>query len=291
MKGYSGQDLVFCNSVQQAYSQKTSSTSARSTVHSAVTMSDSKPVSLPSHLWSALEQMASEMGVGRDQLIAQSVFTLARLNGYLLPGKVHVASGGPPRLEASPAPAAAPKSAASGLRNQSARRAEPVHEEPPPDDFAEEPDEEEDEAPAGSLSDELPAASQEEDLPSEDDLPADEEEFPPEDEESELVAAPPQRGGKLNLVVTFNGKEAYRMTGDAMTIGRGKTCELVIESNRVSREHARISREGADFVYEDLNSSNGSFFGPNKDKVTRRKLKDGDELTLGTEKVKFTMRR
>ncbi len=254
-------------------------------------MSDSKPVSLPSHLWSALEQMSSEMGVGRDQLIAQSVFTLARLNGYLLPGKVHVASGGPPRLEAAPLPA--PRSASSGLRSQNVRRVEP---EPPAEEHEEEFPEED--APAASLSDEQPIDSQEHDLPSEDDLPAEDDlqdevddEAPDEEQESELIAPPPARGSKVSLAVFFNGKEAYKLTGDSMTIGRGKTCELVIESNRVSREHARISREGADFIYEDLNSSNGSFYGPNKDKVTRRKLKDGDELTLGTEKVRFAFRR
>ena len=87
------------------------------------------------------------------------------------------------------------------------------------------------------------------------------------------------------------GREAYKMTGDVFTIGRGKSCDFVIESNRVSREHCRITRDGNDFVLEDLNSSNGTFFGPGKDKVTRRKIKDGDEFTLGTEKVRFQVRK
>jgi pSer/pThr/pTyr-binding forkhead associated (FHA) protein len=60
----------------------------------------------------------------------------------------------------------------------------------------------------------------------------------------------------------------------------------------VSREHARISRDGGDFVLEDLNSSNGTFFGAAKEKVTRpKKIKDGDEFTFGTEKVKFRIGR
>jgi pSer/pThr/pTyr-binding forkhead associated (FHA) protein len=81
------------------------------------------------------------------------------------------------------------------------------------------------------------------------------------------------------------------MGADSFNIGRGKTCDFVIESNRVSREHVRILREGAEFVLEDLNSSNGTFFGPNKEKITRRKIKDGDEFTLGTEKIKFQIRK
>jgi pSer/pThr/pTyr-binding forkhead associated (FHA) protein len=81
------------------------------------------------------------------------------------------------------------------------------------------------------------------------------------------------------------------MTGDSFTIGRGKSCDFVIDSNRVSREHVRILREGSEFVLEDLNSSNGTFYGPAKEKITRRKIKDGDEFTLGTEKIRFQIRK
>jgi pSer/pThr/pTyr-binding forkhead associated (FHA) protein len=98
----------------------------------------------------------------------------------------------------------------------------------------------------------------------------------------------------MSLVLTMPNRDPYKMTGDVTTIGRGKSCEFVIESNRVSREHARITREGGDFVLEDLGSSNGTFFGPNKEKLAAnrpRKLKDGDEFTFGTEKVKFTVRK
>ncbi len=86
-------------------------------------------------------------------------------------------------------------------------------------------------------------------------------------------------------------REPFKMVTDVVTIGRGKTCEFVIESNRVSREHARIIREAGGFVLEDNNSSNGTFFGPNKEKVTRRPIRDGDEFTFGTEKIKFQIRK
>jgi pSer/pThr/pTyr-binding forkhead associated (FHA) protein len=44
-------------------------------------------------------------------------------------------------------------------------------------------------------------------------------------------------------------------------------------------------------VLEDLNSSNGTFYGPAKEKISKRKIKDGDEFTLGTEKIKFQIRK
>lgn len=233
-------------------------------------MSDAKNVSLPAHLWAALDQMATEMGSTRDQLIAQGVFTLARLNGYLVPGKVHVASGGPPRIEPSPS---APPSARSGPR--SAASASPVASRRP------QYEEEQDEPPEDEEQDDLP----------QDDLPGDDEGMDdgPEEEDE---PAPAPRGGRPQLTLFVAGRDAFKLTQDAMTIGRGKSCDMVIESNRVSREHARISREGNDFFFEDLNSSNGSFFGPQKEKVTtRRKIRDGDEFTLGTEKVKFSIRK
>lgn len=222
-------------------------------------MSDAKSIGLPSHLWAALDQMAGEMGVGRDQLIAQAVFTLARLNGYLVPGKVHVASGGPPRLEPSVSRSAAMKSRGRGQ----AEEEEPQEEDVPPEEGMD-------------------------DLP-QDDVPEDNGD---EGMEEEPAPRGGGAGGRASLTLFVQGRDPFKMPSDSMTIGRGKSCDFVIESNRVSREHARINREGSDFYFEDLNSSNGSFFGPNKEKVTtRRKLKDGDEYTLGTEKVKFSIRR
>jgi pSer/pThr/pTyr-binding forkhead associated (FHA) protein len=92
--------------------------------------------------------------------------------------------------------------------------------------------------------------------------------------------------------VVMAGREPFKLTAESMLIGRGKHCDFVIESNRVSREHARISREAnGDFLLEDLNSSNGTFYGASKEKISRRKVKDGDEFTFGTEKVKLRIGR
>lgn len=208
-------------------------------------MADSKPVALPPHLWEALAQMSQEMGVETDALLAQAVFTLARLNGYLVPGKV----GAPAAAVSSP--------------SRVGRRARHVEPEPEP-----EPE------PEGNPFDPPPG-----------------DELSGEAPEPEPEPLPPPGRGKAGLTLFVSGREPYRMAGESFTIGRGKSCDFVIESNRVSREHCRIAREGSDYVLEDLNSSNGTFFGPNKEKVTRRKIKDGDEFTLGTEKVRFQIKK
>jgi class 3 adenylate cyclase len=47
--------------------------------------------------------------------------------------------------------------------------------------------------------------------------------------------------------------------GDSFTIGRSSGADLVIDSERVSRKHAMIRREGNRFLFYDLKSANGSW--------------------------------
>lgn len=243
-------------------------------------MSDSKVITMAPHLWEALDQMSAEMGVPSDALVSQAVYTLARLNGFVVAGRVGApASGGASRPAAHAAPQAAPPMLKPAGGKAPSRRPMPEPEPEPEPDLPPE--------------DEGNPFDQPDDLPPEDDYPAEEPgDFPEEPEPEPEPAPPPARGGgKASLTLIMAGRDPFKMTGDVFSIGRGKSCDFVIESNRVSREHVRVSREGADFFLEDLNSSNGTFFGPGKEKVTRRKIKDGDEFTLGTEKIKFQIRK
>ena len=63
-------------------------------------------------------------------------------------------------------------------------------------------------------------------------------------------------------------------------IGRGVENEIVIVSNRASREHAHIRREGRRTFLEDQNSTNGTFL--NGERVQGSTgLRDGDQVTIG----------
>ena len=243
-------------------------------------MSDSKPVSMPPHLWEALDLMSAEMGVPPDALVGQAVFMLARLNGYVVAGK---AMNGGPAAPAAPGPRAAAAAPASPRAQPPGMKARA---QPPPPEPEPEP---EPELPAEEEGNPFDAQSE----PQQYDEPPPEENYEQEPEPEPEPAPPPPRagGGKASLTLIVAGRDPFKMSGDVFSIGRGKSCEFVIDSNRVSREHVRITREGADFVLEDLNSSNGTFFGPNKEKVTRRPIRDGDEFTLGTEKIKFQIRK
>lgn len=71
-------------------------------------------------------------------------------------------------------------------------------------------------------------------------------------------------------------------------IGRGKHCDLVLESAKVSREHAAIVREGAAYFIEDLRSSNGTWH--ERARVQRRRIEDGDEYFVCSERLRCVLR-
>jgi DNA-binding response OmpR family regulator len=75
------------------------------------------------------------------------------------------------------------------------------------------------------------------------------------------------------------GRE-HPLTGDTVTIGRAIENDIVITSKRISREHARVRREGWRAILEDLGSTNGTFL--NDERVlTPVELHDEDRITIG----------
>jgi len=121
-------------------------------------------------------------------------------------------------------------------------------------------------------------------------------------------ASPPGRGGRAAMArrVMETAKELERaipaarplgtlrlmseakllatVTGDRFVIGRGRHCDLVIDSAKVSREHAAIQREPDGWWIEDLGSSNGTWF--RRARIERRRIEDGDEYLVCAEKIR-----
>jgi pSer/pThr/pTyr-binding forkhead associated (FHA) protein len=67
--------------------------------------------------------------------------------------------------------------------------------------------------------------------------------------------------------------------GRRTRIGRAPGCELQIDSQSVSRNHAMILKGARELIVEDLNSTNGVLL--NGRRVSRNLLTDGDLLTIG----------
>ena len=63
------------------------------------------------------------------------------------------------------------------------------------------------------------------------------------------------------------------------SLGRSAGCDVVVDEDGVSRDHARIVVKGRRATIEDLESRNGTFV--NGKRVERQELRDGDRIRLG----------
>jgi hypothetical protein len=246
-----------------------------------------RKVQIADHIWGAFEEMASQMGSDRDALINQAMFMFARLNGFLDSAAGAVAPGGAPvkaaPVAAAPARGAAPPARAAG--GGAPPMLKPV--QPPP--------------PQGAMDDDpvrrevqervLETAAELERLiksKNQGNQPAPDQSMDSGADDGNEVDVDIDAGGAPALYMMLEGGELDRIAKERFVIGRGKHCDFVINSGKVSREHAVIVRDAGEFFLEDLGSSNGTWF--NKQRIKRRKIEDGDEYFICSEKVKFVYR-
>jgi hypothetical protein len=69
------------------------------------------------------------------------------------------------------------------------------------------------------------------------------------------------------------------LEGDALSLGRSSDNHIVVNDKLVSRRHSVLKREGANYVLEDLGTSNGTFV--NNQRIQRHVLSQGDVIKLG----------
>ena len=106
---------------------------------------------------------------------------------------------------------------------------------------------------------------------------------PPGQSEDDQVTG----SGLGTLVITLQGRHQikYPLHEGEITIGRSKQNDIQINSEFVSRVHARIITGDAGAVIEDVSSKNGVLL--DSDPVTRHSFRDGDVVVLGTTLISF----
>jgi diguanylate cyclase (GGDEF)-like protein len=97
---------------------------------------------------------------------------------------------------------------------------------------------------------------------------------------------PPPRGGAC-IVVIYGPELGKRIElgPAAFEIGRSSKNDLFIDQESISRHHARITYDGANYWVQDLNSTNGTFV--NDEAVREQCLRDGDQVRVGRSILKF----
>src|SRR2546421_10943812 len=88
--------------------------------------------------------------------------------------------------------------------------------------------------------------------------------------------------GEKPVLIIHDGERAgqrWTVQGDALVIGRGTECDLVLPERQVSRQHVKIKLVGDRYIVEDLESKNGTWVNGQQLKG-ERPLKDGDEIQL-----------
>jgi adenylate cyclase len=111
-------------------------------------------------------------------------------------------------------------------------------------------------------------------------------------ERAPRTAAGPARsnGSKVTASLILKGADGDSEfdVGNQAVLGRSTQASVRLADREVSRKHSQIDRQGDDFILKDLGSSNGTFlngkrlFGP-------ARLKDGDEVVVGTSNMQFRL--
>ncbi len=100
-------------------------------------------------------------------------------------------------------------------------------------------------------------------------------------------ARPPKLRAPASLTL-LNGSgtgRVFPLSSAELKVGRSEQSDIALADPGVSRSHARVVREGDDFIVEDLGSTNGPMV--NGRPVRRRRLADGDIIKLGNSTLQF----
>lgn len=112
-----------------------------------------------------------------------------------------------------------------------------------------------------------------------------------------MVYAPVKRGKETSverkrdpqvlraLLITDGGRLA--IDGDSVVIGRSRGADVVLDDPNVSRRHAELAFDRADWYVRDLGSTNGVVL--NGRQVESARLKPGDEIVIGTSRLVFDL--
>lgn len=99
-----------------------------------------------------------------------------------------------------------------------------------------------------------------------------------EGDSSQLIPAAMVRVESTAQLVSLDSDEDFEVASDNVRIGRTPGNDIVLRDRRISRHHARLTRQGNLFVIEDLGSRNGVFVDGLR--IRRARLTGGEVIHL-----------
>lgn len=83
---------------------------------------------------------------------------------------------------------------------------------------------------------------------------------------------------EIQAFLTNNQNDVYQITRPVINIGRRDDNDIVIQDQRVSRQHAQIRRGHQHYMIFDLNSTGGTWV--NNNRITQSELNSGDVISI-----------
>jgi two-component system, cell cycle response regulator len=117
--------------------------------------------------------------------------------------------------------------------------------------------------------------------------PSIEDEFEENDSDRTVIQGVKDLTGSLDsrqaYLIVISGSAVGRMfkLSDDMSIGRAQECEICLDDEGISRQHAKVEQDPLGLItIVDLNSTNGTYF--NGTRINRHQLRDGDKVQIGS---------
>lgn len=110
-----------------------------------------------------------------------------------------------------------------------------------------------------------------------------------EDQEAIQITPEPTEAPMLIIAKGASTGETFSIETSQLTLGRDPSSDIFLNDVTVSRNHAKITREGHQVWLMDVGSLNGTYV--NNKRVDRAALHFGDEIQIGKFKLIFVGQR
>jgi hypothetical protein len=91
----------------------------------------------------------------------------------------------------------------------------------------------------------------------------------------------------LDVTAGPSPRISHKLTMTRTVIGRGSAADLALQDTDVSKQHATVFYQDAEFRVRDEKSTNGTFL--NGSKVVEYAIRDGDKILVGDTLLRFRL--